>query len=465
MTKPFDVLVIGSGPAGYIGAIRAAQFGLRTAVVERDRMGGICLNWGCIPTKAMLKGAEFAESLRHAGTFGFSIDHSTFDISSLVKHSRRVADQLSGGIDYLMKKNDVQVIRGEARLQSEGQVVVGSDNSETVYQAEYIIIATGARPRDLPGIELDKKRVWTYFEAMVPDALPNRLLVIGSGAIGTEFASLYSDLGTDVTLVEMAPSILPVEDKEVSDAVAKSFTRRGMDVRVQSKVTSIDKSKDPMVCTVEASDGSNERIEADKVLVSVGVRGNIEGLGLEQLGITSSNSFIEVDAFGFTGVAGIYAVGDVTGGPCLAHKASHEAVVCVEKIVGASHIRPLDREKVPGCTYCRPQVASLGMTEHQAKNDGYKVRVGRFNYQANGKALAINEPEGFVKTVFDERSGELLGAHMVGNDVTEQIQGYGIAQALEATDAELAHTIFAHPTLSEAMHESVLDSLGRALNQ
>jgi len=464
MSTSFDVIVVGGGPGGYVAAIRAAQFGLSTAVVEKQHLGGICLNWGCIPTKALLKGAEVAHTLAHAADFGFTTGEVSFDLKRLVKHSRDVSARLSGGIGYLMNKNGITVVNGHARLSGKGRMSVESGGKTVEYRADHIILATGARPRPLPGIEPDGDRIWTYFEAMVPRALPDSLLVIGSGAIGVEFSSLYNDLGVDVTLVEVLDQVLPVEDAEVSAFARQQFERRGIRVKTSTRVTSLDKTGNSVTCTLQGPDGSEETVTVERVILSVGIQGNIEDIGLEALGVETERSFIKTDAWCRTNVVGVYAIGDVAGPPCLAHKASHEGVICVEKLAGVADVHPLDKTRVPGCTYCRPQVASVGMTETQARAAGKSVKVGRFNLQANGKALAIGEATGFVKTVFDAQSGELLGAHMIGPEVTEQIQGFGLAQSLEATDADLAHAVFAHPTLSEAMHEAVLDALGRAIH-
>lgn len=465
MNDSFDVMVVGGGPGGYVAAIRAAQLGLKTALVEKQHLGGICLNWGCIPTKALLKGAEVAHTLAHAADFGFSTGEVSFDLKRLVKHSRDVSNRLSGGIAYLMNKNGITVIDGVGSLAAKGKLVVDIDGKRMEYRADHIILATGARPRALPGIEPDGKLIWTYFDAMVPDELPRSLLVIGSGAIGVEFSSLYNDLGVDVTLVEVLDQIMPVEDAEVSSFVRQQFERRGMTVKTSTRVEAIEKADDSVTCTLAGADGSSESVTVDRVILSAGIQGNIENLGLEAQGVTTEGGFIQTDPWCRTTAVGVYAIGDVAGAPCLAHKASHEAVVCVEKLSGVPDVHPLDKKRVPGCTYCRPQVASVGMTEAQARSAGKSINVGRFNLQANGKALAIGEATGFVKTLFDAQSGELLGAHMVGPEVTEQIQGFGLAQSLEATDADLAHTVFAHPTLSEAMHEAVLDASGLALHQ
>lgn len=463
MDTLFDVIVVGGGPGGYVAAIRAAQLGLKTALVEKQHLGGICLNWGCIPTKALLHGAQVAHTLSTAEKYGFTASTIEFDLAKLVRHSRGVSERLAGGVAYLMKKNGITVIDGVGHLTGKGKLAVDNQGQASVYRANHIILATGARPRSLPGIEPDGERIWSYFHALVPEALPDSLLVIGSGAIGVEFASLYRDLGVDVTLVEIAANILPAEDCEVSAFVRRAFEQRGIDVHTSTRVESLVTSADSVSCTL-AGETMQER-KFDRVLLCAGVRGNIEQLGLDSVGVATESGFISTDAWGKTNVAGVYAIGDVAGAPCLAHKASHEAVVCIEKLAGVSDVHPLDKSRVPGCTYCRPQVASVGLTEAQARAQGVKIKVGKFDFQANGKALAIGEASGFVKTVFDSRSGELLGAHMVGPEVTEQIQGFGLAQAFEATENDLADTVFAHPTLSEAMHESVLDALGRSLHQ
>lgn len=465
MTKRFDVIVVGGGPGGYVAAIRASQLGLKTAVVEEKHLGGICLNWGCIPTKALLKGAEVAHTLQHLDQFGFSADNVSFDINKLVQHSRNVSSQLTDGIAYLMKKNQIQVINGRARLTAKCELTVEHEDDSSCYQADHIILATGARPRNLPNIEADGKLIWTYFEAMVPKALPKSLLVIGSGAIGVEFASLYNDLGVEVTLVEVLNQVMPVEDKEVSKLAAKSFKQRGMRVKTSTKVSALEKGTDSVTCHLEDAKGATETLTVDRVILAAGIQGNIENLGLEELGVETDRSFIQTDPWGKTNLVGLYAIGDVAGPPCLAHKASHEGVICVEKLAGLTNVHPIDKTSVPGCTYCRPQVASIGLTEEQAKAAGRQLKVGRFNYQANGKALAMGDNEGFVKTLFDANTGELLGAHMIGPEVTEQIQGFGIAQSLEATEEELMHQMFAHPTLSEAMHEAVLDAYNKSLHQ
>jgi dihydrolipoamide dehydrogenase len=461
----FDLIVVGGGPGGYVAAIRAAQLGLKTALVEKQHLGGICLNWGCIPTKALLKGAEVAHTLAHAVDFGFTTGEVNFDIQRLVKHSRDVSARLTGGIGYLMQKNGITVIDGTARLSGKGSLTVTGTEGESIYKADHIILATGARPRALPGIEPDGKLIWTYFEAMVPETLPESLLVVGSGAIGVEFSSLYNDLGVDVTLIEVMDTIMPVEDAEISAFARKQFEQRGIKVKTSTRIESLEKGDDSVTCMLTGEDGSSKSLTVDRLILCAGIQGNIENIGLEDLGIETDSSFIKTDEWCRTNAVGIYAIGDVSGPPCLAHKASHEGIICVEKLAGVDGVHPLDKTRVPGCTYCRPQVASVGMTEAEARNRGYTVKVGRFNYQGNGKALAIGEADGFVKTLFDANSGELLGAHMIGPEVTEQIQGFGIAQSLEATEQELMHTVFAHPTLSEAMHEAVLDACGQAIHQ
>ncbi|MDO1478889.1 dihydrolipoyl dehydrogenase [Rhodococcus ruber] len=465
MTEKYDVLVVGSGPGGYVAAIRAAQHGLRTAVVERDRLGGICLNWGCIPTKALLHGADVAHTLANLRPLGFSASGVEFDMGRLVEFSRSVSGRLSDGIGYLMKKNGIDVVRGSARLLDKGVVAVtAADESVSEYRADHIILATGARPRSVPGVVPDGDRVWTYFDALVPSELPKSLLVIGSGAIGVEFASLYNDLGTDVTLVEVAPQIMPVEDAAVAGHVRRQFEKRGIRIHTGASVSELTVGTNAVTVAVRSADGTIDESTVDRVLVAAGIQGNVEDLGLEELGVEVDRGFVTTDQWCRTTAFGVYAIGDVAGAPCLAHKASHEAVLCVDRLAGADHVRPLDRDYVPGCTYARPQVASLGLTEERARATGRRLQIGQFDLQASGKALAIGEADGFVKTIFDADSGELLGAHMVGPDVTEQIQGFGIARSLEATADDLAEVVFAHPTLSEAMHESVLAALGRPIN-
>lgn len=464
MTDSFDVVVVGAGPGGYVAAIRAAQFGLSTAIVERQHLGGICLNWGCIPTKAMLKGAELKHSLSGMDRFGLAFEKVQFDINKLVDHSRTVAHQLSTGVEYLMKKNKITVIDGSARLQSKGKLSVQTEDGPTEVGFSHCILATGARPRMIPGLDHSHERIWTYFEAMTPKELPGSVLVIGAGAIGCEFASMYSDLGSDVTIVEMANQVLPVEDQEIARYAAKSFEKRGINIATGASAEGFEFSESDVSCVINRGEGLTERTSFDVVIVAVGVQANIEDVGLESVGVRVENGAIKVDEFGRTNVVGIYAIGDVAGPPCLAHKASQEAVVCVEKFVGVEDTPAMDRSRVPACTYTRPQVASVGLTQAEAASNGRRVKVGKSDLGSNGKALAIGEPDGFVKTVFDADTGELLGVHMIGPEVTEQIQGAVIAQALETTERELGAAIFPHPTISEAMHEAVLAADGQAIH-
>lgn len=465
MNEKYDVLVIGGGPGGYVAAIRAAQLGLRTALIEKQHLGGICLNWGCIPTKALLHGAEVAHTLKQADQVGFSIGEVSFELQKLVQFSRTVSQRLTNGVEYLLKKNDVTLINGTARLEDKGLAsVIDAEGGKRHIRADHIILATGARPRALPGITPDGEHIWTYFEALKPKRLPESLLIIGSGAIGVEFASLYRDLGCEVSLVELAGQILPVEDAEVSAVVRKSFEKRGIHIHINTQVTAVQVSSAGVQCTLQGPAGS-QQVVAEHVLLAVGVQPNVEELGLEALGVELERGFIKTDQVCRTNLFGLYAIGDVAGPPCLAHKASHEGILCVEALAGVPGTHPLDRDFVPGCTYARPQVASLGMTEETARASGRPLKIGKFSYQANGKALASDEPEGFVKTLFDASTGELLGAHMVGTQVTEQIQGFGIAHSLEATDESLLGVMFAHPTLSEAMGEAILAANDRALHQ
>ncbi len=458
----FDILIIGAGPGGYVAAIRAAQLGFKTAIVEREHLGGICLNWGCIPTKALLRTAEIYRYMQHAKEFGLSAEKIGFDTAAIVARSRAVAKRLADGVGFLMKKHKITVIDGTARLTKLGEVKVEGKGAGT-YQAKHVIVATGARPRVLPGIEPDKELIWTYFEAMVPKALPKSLLVIGSGAIGIEFASFYRTLGSEVTVVEVLPQILPAEDEEIALAARKRFERQGIKILTGAKVTAVEKKKDQVIATVEDAKGVKQTITAERGISAAGVVGNIENIGLEALGVKTEKGTIKVDGLGRTNVAGIYAIGDVAGPPMLAHKGQHEGVICVEAIKGlAPH--PLDKNKIPGCTYCDPQIASVGLTEKRAKEGGREVRVGRFPFLGNGKAIAMGEDQGLVKTIFDKKTGELLGAHMIGAEVTELIQGFVIAMNCETTEEELMNSIFPHPTLSEMMHESVLDAYGRVMH-
>ncbi|MCH6589709.1 MAG: dihydrolipoyl dehydrogenase [Proteobacteria bacterium] len=460
----FDIIFLGAGPGGYVTAIRAAQLGMKTAVVEGEHLGGICLNWGCIPTKALLRTAEIFHSMHRAAEFGLSVKEITFDVKKVVERSRAVAKQLSTGVGYLLKKNKVTVFDGYGRLDGAGKVRVEKDGKGIAdLAAKHIVLATGARARSLPGLEPDGKLVWTYKEAMVPEVMPKSILVVGSGAIGIEFASFFRDFGAEVTVVEVLPRVLPVEDEEISDFAGKAFEKQGMKILTSATVTGLKKAKGGVTATVEVG-GKSTQVRAERVILAVGIVGNVENLGLEGTKVKVDKAHIVIDEWGRTGEPGVYAIGDVTGPPWLAHKASHEGVICVEKIAGVPGLHPLDKSRIPGCTYCRPQVASIGLTEKQAVAQGHAVKVGRFSFIGNGKAVALGEPEGLVKTVFDAATGELLGAHMVGAEVTELIQGFAVAKTLETTEAELMHAIFPHPTLSEMMHESVLDAYGRAIH-
>ncbi|HEX2655196.1 MAG TPA: dihydrolipoyl dehydrogenase [Xanthobacteraceae bacterium] len=466
----FDIIIIGSGPGGYVTAIRAAQLGFKVAIAERDYLGGICLNWGCIPTKALLRSAEIYHYMQHAKDYGLSAEKIGFDAEAVVQRSRGVSKRLNEGVGFLMKKNKVQVIWGEASIDAPGKITVKAKGEGPKgalgpgsYQAKHIIIATGARPRALPGIEPDQKLIWTYFEAMVPKQMPKSLLVIGSGAIGIEFASFYRTMGCDVTVVEVLPQILPVEDAEIAGLARKALEKQGIKILTSAKVSSVEKKADSVTAQIEDAKGVKSSISVERVISAVGVTGNIEGLGLEKLGVKTDRGTIVIDGFGCTNVPGIYAIGDVAGPPMLAHKAEHEGVICVEAIKGLNP-HPMDKRLIPGCTYCNPQVASVGLTEAKAKEMKYDIRVGRFPFMGNGKAIALGEPEGLIKVIFDKKTGQLLGAHMVGAEVTELIQGYVVAMNLETTEEELMHTVFPHPTLSEMMKEAVLDAYGRVLN-
>jgi dihydrolipoamide dehydrogenase len=467
----FDIIIIGSGPGGYVTAIRAAQLGFKTAIVEKAYLGGICLNWGCIPTKALLRSAEIFHYMQHAKDYGLRADNVAYDAAAVVKRSRGVSKRLNDGVGFLMRKNKVSVIWGEASIAAPGNVTVKPAAAEAPkgalgpgsYQAKHIIVATGARPRVLPGLEPDKKLVWTYFEAMVPDRVPKSLLVVGSGAIGIEFASFFRTLGADVTVVEVLPQILPVEDAEIQAFARKSFEKQGIKILTGAKVTKLDKKSDSVVATIDDGKGKTQTIEVERVISAVGVVGNIENLGLEKLGVKTERGTIVIDGYCKTNVPGIYAIGDVAGPPMLAHKAEHEGVICVEAIKGLK-VHPMNKQMIPGCTYCSPQIASVGLTEAAAKEKKLDVRVGRFPFMGNGKAIALGEDQGLVKVIFDKKTGQLLGAHMVGAEVTELIQGYVVAMNLETTEEELMHTIFPHPTLSEMMKEAVLDAYGRVLN-
>jgi dihydrolipoamide dehydrogenase len=462
--QPYDLIVIGGGPGGYVAAIRAAQLGMKTAVVEREHLGGICLNWGCIPTKALLRTAEVYHLIGEAEEYGLKIKGVEFDFKKVIQRSRKVAARLSAGVAHLLKKNKVTVIDGQARLAGAGKVQIEKDGKDIAeLTAKHIILATGARARTLPGMEPDGDLIWTYKEAMVPKTLPKSLLVIGSGAIGIEFASFYRTLGSEVTVVEVLPKVLPVEDDEISALAHKAFEGQGMTIHTSATVKSLKKAENSVTATV-AKDGKTFEIVAERVILAVGIVGNVENIGIEQTAVKVESTHVVTDEWSATGEPGIYAIGDLCGPPWLAHKAMHEGVVCVEKIAGQTDVHPLDVSRIPGCTYCRPQVASIGLTEQAAAEKGLAVRIGRFPFLGNGKALAMGEPEGLIKTLFDATTGELVGAHMIGAEVTELIQGYAIAQTLESTEKELIQTVFPHPTLSEMMHESVLDAYGQTLH-
>ncbi|PXW66948.1 dihydrolipoyl dehydrogenase [Methylobacterium sp. B4] len=478
MSETYDVLIIGAGPGGYVTAIRAAQLGFKTAVVDREHLGGICLNWGCIPTKALLRSAEIYHYMQHASDYGLSAKEVSFDAAAIVKRSRGVSGRLNGGVGMLLKKNKVDVIWGEASIESAakgnepGKVTVKETKRAEApkgakgagsYSAKHIIVATGARPRVLPGIEPDKKLIWTYYEAMVPEKMPKSLLVMGSGAIGIEFASFYRTMGAEVTVIELLPQILPVEDAEIAGIARKRFEKQGIKILTSAKVTKVEKGADSVTATVEDDKGKTQQLTAEKLISAVGVVGNLENLGLDKVGVKIERGVVVTDGLGRTNVPGVYAIGDVAGPPMLAHKAEHEGVICIETIKGL-HTHPMDKGKIPGCTYCHPQIASVGLTEGKAKELGFQVKVGRFPFAGNGKAIALGEPDGLIKTIFDAKTGQLLGAHMVGAEVTELIQGYVIAMTLETTEEELMHTVFPHPTLSEMMHESVLDAYGRVIH-
>ncbi|MDJ0608174.1 MAG: dihydrolipoyl dehydrogenase [Kiloniellales bacterium] len=461
----FDLIVVGGGPGGYVAAIRAAQLKMKVAVIEREHLGGICLNWGCIPTKALLRSAEIYHYMQHPDAYGLSAQGVGFDLKKVVERSRGVSKQLNRGVGHLLKKNKVTVVDGEAKLNGPGKLTVAKNGSALgEYAAPHIILATGARPRALPGIEPDKKLIWTYFEAMVPETMPKSLLVIGSGAIGIEFASFFRTMGAEVTVVEVLPQVLPVEDEEIAKHARKQFEKQGIKVLTGAKVVGVKKSSNNVTATIEDAKGKTSELTVDRVISAVGVQGNIENIGLETTKVQTDRGCIVVDGYLRTAEPGIYAIGDVAGPPMLAHKAEHEGVICVEKIAGLNDVHPMDKAKIPGCTYCSPQIASVGLTEAKAKEAGHDVKVGRFPFIGNGKAIALGEPEGMVKTVFDAKTGQLLGAHMVGAEVTELIQGYVVAMGLETTEAELMHTVFPHPTLSEMMHESVLDAYGRVIH-
>jgi dihydrolipoamide dehydrogenase len=486
VAESYDVIIIGSGPGGYVTAIRAAQLGLKTAIVEREHLGGICLNWGCIPTKALLRSAEIMHYADHLKNYGLKLEGKvTPDAKAVVERSRAVSLRLNNGVGFLMKKNKIDVIWGEARVTKAakggqpGEIAVSATKKkpmqpqppqpkgtkgEGTYTARHIILATGARPRVLPGIEPDGKLIWTYFEAMVPPEVPKSLIVMGSGAIGIEFASFYRTMGADVTVVELLPQVMPVEDAEIAAFARKQFEKQGLKILLDAKVTKVDKGASSVTAHVEQKGGKVEKITADRLISAVGVQGNIENLGLEELGVKTERGCVVIDGYGRTNVPGLYAIGDVAGPPMLAHKAEHEGVICVEKIAGVPGVHPMDKNMIPGCTYCNPQVASVGLTEARAREKGYDIRVGHFPFVGNGKAIALGEDQGMVKTIFDRKTGQLLGAHMVGAEVTELIQGFVVAMNLETTEEELMHSVFPHPTLSEMMHESVLDAYGRVIH-
>jgi len=461
-TNTFDVVVIGAGPGGYVAAIRAAQLGLKTAIVEREHMGGICLNWGCIPTKALLRSADVFHLMHRAKDFGLSAEKIGFDLDAVVKRSRGVSKQLNQGIGHLMKKNKVTVFMGAATIPARGKVSVKTEKGVEDITAKNIVLATGARARELPGLEADGDLVWTYKHALTPKRMPKKLLVIGSGAIGIEFASFYNTLGADTTVVEVMDRVLPVEDAEISKFAKKQFEKQGMKIRENTSVKKLDRGQGKVVAHIEAG-GKVTTEEFDTVISAVGIVGNVENLGLEALGVKIDRTHVVVDQYCRTGVDGLYAIGDIAGAPWLAHKASHEGVMVAEHIAG-HHVHPIKPNSIAGCTYCHPQVASVGLTEEKAKEAGLNIKVGRFPFIGNGKAIALGEPEGMIKTIFDAKTGELLGAHMVGAEVTEMIQGYVIGRQLETTEEDLMHTVFPHPTLSEMMHESVLDAYGRAVH-
>ena len=463
----FDVIVIGGGPGGYVAAIRASQLGMSAAVVEREHLGGICLNWGCIPTKALLRAAEIKHNIEHAADFGIEVSGTvSVNLKKVVERSRRVASRLSSGVGHLLKKNKVTVFDGTAKLAGKSGanwVLSVTGKSETRLTGKHIIIATGARARALPGIEPNGSSIVTYKDAMVPEKMPKSLIVVGSGAIGVEFASFYQDMGVEVTIVEYLDRILNAEDEEISALAQKSFEKRGIKILTSAKLLGLKETSQGVAADIETG-GAKQQLVAERVIMAVGIVGNSENIGLEATKVKLDRGHIVTDGYGATGEAGLYAIGDVTGAPWLAHKASHEGIICIEKIAGMKHVHPIEDNSVPGCTYCRPQVASVGLTETKAKQAGYEIKVGKFPFLANGKAIALGDDEGLIKTIFDAKTGALLGAHMIGPEVTELIQGYVVARSLETTEAELMHTIFPHPTLSEAMHESVLDAYDRAIH-
>ena len=471
MSEQYDVIVLGSGPGGYVAAIRSSQLGLKTAIVERENLGGICLNWGCIPTKALLRSAEVFHQMKNAAAYGLSVDNPKADLGAIVQRSRGVAKQLNQGIGHLMKKNKVTVHMGTGKIVSSGKIAVAAEDGKTAeLSAKHIIIATGARARDLPKAKADGERIWTYRHAMTPKELPTKLLVLGSGAIGIEFASFYNDIGVDVTVVEMLDRIVPVEDADVSTFLQKALKKQGIAIQTSTNLDKVEKTDAGLKVALKAKDGTVSEAEFSHMIVAIGIVPNVENLGLEDIGVEPDKRYhIKTDPYGRTNVSGVWAIGDVTDGPWLAHKASHEGITAAEAIAqelgnAEVHPHPLDRNNIPGCTYCHPQIASVGLTEAKAKEAGYELKVGNFPFIGNGKAIALGEPEGFIKTVFDAKTGELLGAHMIGAEVTELIQGYVVGKTLETTEAELIQTVFPHPTLSEMMHEATLAAYGRAIH-
>ncbi len=461
----FDVVVVGGGPGGYVAAIRASQLGLSTALIEKEHLGGICLNWGCIPTKALLRSAEILQTIKHAADFGIEVSTPKINLEKMVERSRKISNQLAGGIKHLLQKNKVTIFNGHGRIQNNKTLsVTAADGKIETVKTKNIILATGARPRMVPGIEADGELIWTSRHAMVPKELPESLLIIGSGAIGIEFASFYQTIGSNVTVVEMLDRILPQEDEEISALAQKSLSKQGITFHLSSSVTAIKKNKDNVTATIKSAAGVESSITADRVILAIGIIANIEDLGLDKTKIKVERGQIVVNEWSETDEPGIYAIGDATGGPWLAHKASHEGVICAEKIAKVPGIHPLIKENIPGCTYSTPQVASIGLTETKAKAAGFELKIGRFPYRANGKAMALGETDGLIKTIFDAKTGQLLGAHLIGAEVTELVQGFCIAKTLETTEAELMHTVFPHPTLSEMMHESVLDAYGKVIH-
>ncbi|EMS36394.1 dihydrolipoyl dehydrogenase [Candidatus Liberibacter americanus] len=480
MSKSYDLIVIGAGPGGYVSAIRAAQLGFKVAIVECDSLGGICLNWGCIPTKSLLRSAEILDHIKNAKKYGLNVDSKIeANIQDIIKRSRNISKRLNSGVEFLMNKNKIDIIWGKATLQNKSEIIVTKPSQppahpqhpmpkkvlgEGVYTANHIIIATGARPRTIPGINPDGNLIWTYFDALKTTKTPKSLIVIGSGAIGVEFASFYRSLNVDVSIIEVKERILPAEDSEISNFVQKSIQDKGIKILTESKVSNVKTMNDSVSIQVEDKNGVCSSMSADRILLSAGVQGNIENIGLEKLGIKTKNGCIIVDDYGHTNINGIYAIGDVAGTPMLAHKAEHEGIICVEKIAGIKDVHPLDKSKIPGCIYCNPQVASIGLTEESARDKGFEIRVGKHNLSANGKAVSLGEDYGMIKTIFNKKTGELLGVHMVGAEVTEIIHGFAIAMNLETTEKELMHTVFPHPTISEAMKESVLDAYNRVIH-